>query len=473
MSIKLQAGEIVNGYVIERHRDLGGYFSLYDTHKEFHPSSLFQFRSPSINSDWYQLYIDHLIELKEIISNSSLKNITEHVLDVFSTKHSSLCYVTDRLSASLDEYLELTRSIGDLIGVARELTKNVAAMHDAGLTLGAFSPSTIRVQQNGGKCKLLLSHLHWVHIRNKPCPWDTKWQFIGYSSPELQTPEGGPISTASDVFTLGVIIVELLTGKNCFINNDTSLEEALAESYVLIEKIDGLDKSSSQSILARALDPNPQNRPSAHEIIKIFPRDISESSNDIILIDKPVERSLQALAFWVAYQNGRYRHHSLPEGAIVSELTCLLSGDVKGQLTIERELMYKDLLEGKPWDTKVRADLAIMPSEPEKRGVPVALIEVKRADAPWREIEGDLIALNHFKLLSQNTLTLLVVVAQAHRPNQWVSPNGVSPNEIETIQIQEEDKTVDIRYKVRRVLKASGSFKMVDSACYCCLIEVL
>ncbi len=76
-------------------------------------------------------------------------------------------------------------------------------------------------------------------------------------------------------------------------------------------------------------------------------------------IEKPIVDSLQALAFWIGYQDERYRHHDLPEGAIVAELTRLIYGNVENGLSVKCEVLYSDLSNVDGWDAKSLADIAI------------------------------------------------------------------------------------------------------------------
>lgn len=184
-----------------------------------------------------------------------------------------------------------------------------------------------------------------------------------------------------------------------------------------------------------------------------------------------IEASLQALAFWVGYQNEVYRHHTLPEGAIVAELTRLISGKVGTGLRVECEILYRELISSGNWDKKALADIAITEILAKTTNT-LALVEVKRLKPSGRVIDDDLIKIGLFKKISPGTRAYLVIVGQAEFPDRWVDANGKAIKGISKIELHDNQDS-EIRYKVLRVLKAASSFEKKNSASYCCLIEVI
>ena len=67
-------------------------------------------------------------------------------------------------------------------------------------------------------------------------------------------------------------------------------------------------------------------------------------------IEKNIGDSLQALAFWVGYQHQLYRHHVLPEGAIVAELARILDGKFNNDTQVHCERMYRELINNTTWN---------------------------------------------------------------------------------------------------------------------------
>jgi len=170
------------------------------------------------------------------------------------------------------------------------------------------------------------------------------------------------------------------------------------------------------------------------------------------------------------YQHQVYRHHRLPEGAIVAELTRLIDSNIASEQQAHCERMYREFVKPGKQNNNERVDIAIV-SGSNLQNVN-AMIEVKRASSLTRTVEEDMVALSEFKKRKPKTHTFLVAVSQAKLPRKWVSSKGTA------IKKKMETDTTDAqgipyKYKVVRVLKAARSFRSIKNASYCCLIEVL
>lgn len=183
-----------------------------------------------------------------------------------------------------------------------------------------------------------------------------------------------------------------------------------------------------------------------------------------------IEEALQSLAFWVGYQHQVYRHHRLPEGAIVAELIRLIDGNLVGGLQTHCEKMYRKCVKHGEWNNNERVDIAIVNGSELQRVN--AMIEVKRASSLTKEIEKDLVALAKFKKLKPGTRAFVVAVSEAKWPKKWVSSNGMAIKKIQETTLT-DDQGVSCEYKVVRILKAAPSFRSIRGASYCCLIEVI
>lgn len=186
-------------------------------------------------------------------------------------------------------------------------------------------------------------------------------------------------------------------------------------------------------------------------------------------VQKYIEDSLQALAFWVGYQHQIYRHHILPEGAIVAELARMIDGIVKNGAQTHCERMYRELVNIGDWNNNERVDIALI--EEKKDAHVLAMIEVKRASSPVKEFEADIAALSKFKMHNPGALTFVVVVSQAKRPRKWVNDKGVAIRKMMQTKLT-DDQGLPFQYKVVRALKSGCSFKSIDRANFCCLIKV-
>ncbi len=204
------------------------------------------------------------------------------------------------------------------------------------------------------------------------------------------------------------------------------------------------------------------------------------SKSSLAVVPRWLAQPLQALAFWTAYQNEIYRHHLLPEGAIVAEFTRLISAEIGSDMILLREPLYRSLLPAGVggWKTAIRADIAIKWREKDKphgaESTCAAVIEVKRGNAPDSQIDEDLTSLAVLKREIPAARTFLVIASQAARPDRWVTPDGKATREEATFALPAgEGLPPSVNYRVRRVAKAASSFERQQNATYCCVIEVI
>jgi len=98
------------------------------------------------------------------------------------------------------------------------------------------------------------------------------------------------------------------------------------------------------------------------------------------------------------------------------------------------------------------------------------VIEVKKANAGKALIFNDIKRLSEFiNGANADSKAYLLVVSQGKRPKKLVTENGCAIKR--TNPLGSDNKIVE--YKVRRVIKASHSFKSKGRAHYVCSIEVL
>lgn len=184
-----------------------------------------------------------------------------------------------------------------------------------------------------------------------------------------------------------------------------------------------------------------------------------------------LENATQALTFWIGYQHQRYRHHYLPEGAIVAELGALIYGETSDDFIIHREILYKNISRAGKWMRDIRADIAVTEIASDHDQINT-IVEVKRADN-IDEIHMDLVRLSYFKSDNPSDRTFLLVASQNHRPNDWVLHSGEAERGAQQIKVVDKKKEITVNYAVRRSVKAAPSFKRKEFAHYCVIIEVL
>jgi hypothetical protein len=183
--------------------------------------------------------------------------------------------------------------------------------------------------------------------------------------------------------------------------------------------------------------------------------------------------ALQGLAFWIGHRHSLYRHYPLTEGAIVAELCNLIHSNLSSDEMLLCEQPYRSLIaaDGK-WPTAIRpgarVDLVVANRGRSKDEPPRAkfVIEVKRASGADVKIDEDLTRLAELKSLNSELRTFLFVISERSRPKRFVTESGGALTNRRSIA------GTSCVFKVRRVCKATASFKKAETAHYACLIEV-
>lgn len=163
----------------------------------------------------------------------------------------------------------------------------------------------------------------------------------------------------------------------------------------------------------------------------------------------------QGLAHWAAYQSHLYQNAPLPEGALNVAFASLVAAS-KIVTAIQFEPQYKDFgvqsLKGQ------RADFLITDSvDPNVRHV-IELVRFTDGYGPSRHEQKRLL-----RAASRKTIGWLVVIAQRKRPTQFVSRTGTA---------WPKSHHHSRAWAVRRVLKATSSFKSIKNTVYVCVIQV-
>lgn len=187
---------------------------------------------------------------------------------------------------------------------------------------------------------------------------------------------------------------------------------------------------------------------------------------------KWIDRALQGIAYWIGHRRALYSGYSLGESALVAELCNMIFTHLPKEQLLRCEVQYVELLSGTVTSTltmtRARADIVIL-RKPLRKGATANaeyVIEVKRASSSNAMIDNDLRRLAAVKRTHPSLVAYLVVIAEADRPKRFVTEAGSALTTI--FRIPDTNQL----YRVRRVLKASHSFKNPDRAQYACLIEV-
>jgi hypothetical protein len=181
--------------------------------------------------------------------------------------------------------------------------------------------------------------------------------------------------------------------------------------------------------------------------------------------------ALQGITYWIGHRRCLYRHYPLAEGALVAEICNLIQTNLPDQLVLNCEVQYTKLLPGMARPNiltqRARVDL-VVGEKPRQRGHQPRvkfIIEVKRASAPWAQINSDLVRLAAVRGAHPGIRPFMFIIAEADRPSCFVNEHGVSRKAKHSI-------SPSGHYRVRGTWKAAHAFSKVGRAQYACLLEV-
>ena len=175
-----------------------------------------------------------------------------------------------------------------------------------------------------------------------------------------------------------------------------------------------------------------------------------------------IDPVLQGLAYWIGYKKELYRHHLLNEGAIVSEITTLMSSSMNANQRVGCEVQYSDI--SKKINGSERADIVGY-----LNGKIDFVIEVKKYESVKRLIDADLIKLSKVKDLNKEIRCFLLLVSQRKPPFPFINDNGNAN------RLRFPISGLNLKFKTIRVCKSVSSFKenAYLRANYTCLVEVI
>jgi Protein kinase domain len=230
-----------------------------------------------------------------------------------------------------DDLSSLLRRIGRLppdkaLEIARQLCSGLHAVHQAGILHRDFKPANVMIDGRG-KARItdfgvagLESELIEGSVAGTPA----------YMSPEQIT--GKELTTKSDIYSLGLVLYEIFTGKQAFAGN--TLNELLRQHKTAppttpSEVIKDIDPIVEQVIL-RCLEKDPRERPaSALQVAMMLPGGnpleaaiaAGETPSPEMVAAAPKKGALKpaiavaclatvvALFAFIAFYSGKVRHH--------------------------------------------------------------------------------------------------------------------------------------------------------------------
>jgi serine/threonine protein kinase len=166
--------------------------------------------------------------------------------------------------------------------MAKVLMGGMAQMHAAGIVHADLKPENVMLIRDstlGMKYRLRIIDMDFSLLTDKTAPWHGDRGYFGtpgYLSPE-HLREGCTPSSASDVFTLGLMLHELLSGKHPYRNDsgvgeDEAILRHAAKPLQLRPGLDSLLPNANQivSTVHRCLAPNLKDRPTAQGVLDVL-----------------------------------------------------------------------------------------------------------------------------------------------------------------------------------------------------------
>ena len=265
----------VGVYTIEEYLNSGSFATSYKARDSSGlPVFLKQYRSPSVTVDWHNAFIQYQKEVKERIEASNdLKGRTYKFIQSFGENGfiQVFEFITD--GKDLKEYLaDPQLAWTQKYTFAMLLMYSIKLLHAAGIVHSDLKPDNLYLMPCAAKIgyNLKLIDFDFSIIVGKKAPWDGQMGYCG--TPRYMSPEhlsGTVLTTSSDIFTCGIILHEIFTGKNPFPANDDAYKNMVDEYSVraLYAKNAGPSKAQSLfDIMHQALDPKPANRPTAESL---------------------------------------------------------------------------------------------------------------------------------------------------------------------------------------------------------------
>ena len=297
MAKKLKVGDTIRGYRVTKVFGPGAMAISYageapDGAKIF----LKQYKSPAPTVIWYAPFVDYQQEVASRVRNGKAAHYAVRLVDAFEERWGGPCYFqayefVERggdLQQILDEEHELHRRTGIApirdpavwarhVTWAKVLLAGVAALHESKIVHADLKPPNAYLIQDpsiGSGYQLKLIDMDFSLLADRRAPWHGYQGYVGsdnYRSPEHIT-RGGVPGTASDVFTCGLMLHELLVGVHPYWRDDQATYAALVREYAAKPpRLAGqmpapADNAQVSAALHRCLSPDAADRPTAAEL---------------------------------------------------------------------------------------------------------------------------------------------------------------------------------------------------------------
>jgi serine/threonine protein kinase len=298
MAKKLKEGDEINGYRITRVFGPGAMAISYGAQSPSGQKVFFkQYKSPAVTVSWYRDYVRYQRELHRRIEESPARNYCVRTIDAFEAVWGGRNYF---------QVFEFVENGADMAGIfERERAENggrspsvpfsnarmweqhviwakvfmsgMNTLHGAKIAHMDLKPENAYLLEDrtiAAGFQLKLIDLDFSVLTDQPAPWHGHQGYVGtdnFRSPEHFT-KGAVPGTASDVFTCGLILYQLLAGRHPYWSEDQSEYARKALAHEAERPVLGgvmpapASNEAVADVLHRCLAPRPEDRPTAAEV---------------------------------------------------------------------------------------------------------------------------------------------------------------------------------------------------------------
>ncbi|HEX8448020.1 MAG TPA: protein kinase [Allosphingosinicella sp.] len=297
MAKKLKVGDVIHGYRITK---VFGPGMMAISYAALAPSGrkvfFKQYKSPAPTVVWYKDFVAYQKELSARVVRGKADNFAVAQVDSFEEIWGGRCYFQAfqfvENGADLQQVLDKEREshratrkapTSDPAVWARHATwakvlvAGIGALHDVKIVHADLKPANAYLIEDptiASEFQLKLIDMDFSVLADRRPPWHGHQGYVGtdnYRSPEHLVRGSVPLP-ASDVFTCGLILYELLAGRHPYWSEDQSDYARLVQGYkaeppALLGPMPWPASNADVSAaLHRCLDPDPAKRPTAAEL---------------------------------------------------------------------------------------------------------------------------------------------------------------------------------------------------------------
>ena len=300
MAKKLKVGDTIRGYRVTKVFGPGAMAISYAAESPHGKVFLKQYKSPSPTVVWYKPFVAYQQELARRVRSGKAAHYAVRLVDAFEERWGGPCYFQAyefvEHGGDLQHILEAEHEEHRRTGVAptrnpdvwtrhviwaKVFMAGIAALHESKIVHADLKPPNaylIKDPTIAAGYQLKLIDTDFSVLADLRAPWHGFQGYVGsdnYRSPEHLT-KGGVPGLASDVFTCGLILYELLAGTHPYWRDDQAEYAQLVRSYAakppLLQGVmlPPAENAQVSAALHRCLSPTPDGRPTAAELRAIL-----------------------------------------------------------------------------------------------------------------------------------------------------------------------------------------------------------